>query len=247
MTAIVLLGGAHPHRKIMGNETPIAMAKVSGAPFLYWITHWLKQQGHAHIVFSIGMNNLSIKTWIQDMCAQEKDISFDVVIENKPLGTAGASALCAKRYKDEYYTIVNGDALIPTNLSDAIATLKTHPEMSGLLVGVLFPNAGRYGALALTPAQDHLLGFHEKTSGMDLVNCGVYVLRRSVLEDIVCDKCVSFEHDCFPRWLQAGKQFLVHKAHVPFLHIDTDEAHAETETYLQEHRTLFIDTTLEPV
>jgi mannose-1-phosphate guanylyltransferase len=127
------------------------------------------------------------------------------VEEPEPLGTGGALKL-AEDLLEERFLMLNGDQLTDIDLT---AQLRQH-ERTGAratlaLIAVEDPSA--YG---LVRRRDDLSvsGFLEKPNAdeidTNLVNAGVYVLERSVLDVIAAGSRISIERDVFPRLVDHG-------------------------------------------
>lgn len=228
MIAIVLVGGKQKIISEKKPDTPLGLLNIAGEPIVSWITKWLKQQGFKHIVFSAGTGAEQIKAWANHVSSQEDNLLVDVVVEPRPLGTAGAAAYCIRRYPCSNALIINGDSLLLTNLKPSIRKLKNTPELDGIIMGTKITNAGRFGSLECDK-NHRLIGFHEKQSGNGFVNAGVYLLRSHLLENIHSDKEMSLEYDCFPHWLQQGKQIYVTSSPKPFIDMGTTEAFKNAE------------------
>lgn len=68
------------------------------------------------------------------------------------------------------------------------------------------PDVSRYGQ-AILDSRGILTGFNEKTNqaGSGTINGGIYLLKRSLLEEIPEGK-VSLENEMIPGWLAEGKR-----------------------------------------
>ncbi len=85
-----------------------------------------------------------------------------------------------------------------------------------MIVGTSVNNAGRFGTLEVDNNQ-RLLAFKEKHPGNGPINAGIYLLRNELLSDIITHKETSLEYDCFPHWLNEGKQIEVIDYNAPFM------------------------------
>lgn len=237
MIAIVLVGGKNNLVNSKNSDTPIGMTPIAGEPIVSWITKWLQHQGFKHIIFSAGSDASTIAVWANQISAQQEDLVIDVVAETRPLGTAGAAALCIRRFPCSSALIINGDSLLLTDLKPAINKLKNETTLDGIIMGTKIANAGRFGTLECDK-QQRLIGFHEKQSGQGYVNAGVYLLRSHLLENIRSDKEISLEVDCFPDWVANGKHFIVSPSPKPFIDMGTAEAlcHAEEQIRLYQSK-----------
>ncbi|MBS0290760.1 MAG: hypothetical protein JSS07_12085 [Proteobacteria bacterium] len=234
MVAIVLVGG----KSSLNNdysELPFPLTPVAGEPFLYWLTQWLKTQGFCHIVYSAGANADKITAWAQHMASIDPTLCLDVLTESRPLGTAGATTLCAQRFPSSFTFVVNGDSILLADIQPMIHQLKQTNNLDGIILGTNVPNAGRFGTLE-TDNQHRLIAFKEKTAGQGPINAGVYLLRNELLSEINTDKETSLEWECFPKWLEQGKNILVLESGAPFIDIGTPESLKRAHELIVEYQ-----------
>ena len=229
MIAIVLVGGKSVHVDVL---TP-----VCEQPFLYWLTLWLKSQGIYQIVYSAGNNADEIQSWAFQMADCQPDLCLDVVEETRPLGTAGAASLCAKRFPSPYTILLNGNSILLTPILPQLKKLKANPKLDGIIFGTQLINAGRFGNLEISSG-NQLISFKEKQAGKGLINAGVYLLRNNLFDDIIADKELSLEYDCFPTWLQERKRFEVTDDAAPFFDIGTPESLKRANELIENYQSL---------
>jgi D-glycero-alpha-D-manno-heptose 1-phosphate guanylyltransferase len=222
MTAIVLVGGKNSLVSGLYPELPTPLIPVNGQAFLYWLTLWLKAQGFKHIVYSAGHQAEKISAWVNQMADIDPSLCLDIVTESRPLGTAGATALCAKRFPTPYTVVVNGNSILLTKIRHHLEKLRSQPQLDGIIIGTHVANAGRFGTLEIDKS-NRLLAFKEKQPGKGCINAGIYLLRSELLNDITADKESSLEYDCFPKWLKAGKLIEVVDDPASFIDIGTPE------------------------
>lgn len=239
MTAIVLAGGRPSIVNANYPDLPTALIPVSGAPFLQWLTLWLKGQGIFDIVFAGGYMGEKVLAWASQTSSIHPELCLDVVIEARPQGTGGAIALCARRFPDDYFIVLNGDCLLLTNLKAAVAEIKRNRTLDGIILGTPLTNAGRFGALQVDE-KGFLQTFREKRPNDGLINAGIYILRKNIIDEIIVDKVSSIEADYFPKWLNENKKFKVICSDVPFVDIGTPETLAKAEELLQSNPEMLI-------
>ena len=105
----------------------------------------------------------------------------------------------------------------------------------GVILGREVADASRYGSLR-TDEQGRLLDFEEKRPGKALINAGVYLLRKSLLEQFPNRTPLSMELDVFPALLKAGADLRVHPVTGDFLDIGTPEALQRASRFIESHR-----------
>jgi D-glycero-alpha-D-manno-heptose 1-phosphate guanylyltransferase len=211
---------------------------VAGEPFLFWVTQWLKTQGCHHIVFSVHHHAEKVSAFVQQMSNLDPKLCLDVVIEPRPLGTAGSAAFCAKRFPSQLSFIVNGDSLLLTNVRYPISKLKKQPKPDAIIFGSKQHNDGRFDGLEINDKLC-LTAFKEKQPSQGLVNAGVYLLRHELLDDISLDKESSLEKDYFPRWIAQNKHIEVISDDRPFVKIDSPKSLIQAEEFIDKHQEMF--------
>ncbi|MBS0286817.1 MAG: nucleotidyltransferase [Proteobacteria bacterium] len=238
MTAIVLVGGK---RSLINDypELPFPLIPVAGEPFLFWVTQWLKTLGFNHIVYSAGHFAEKVSAWAQHVASIYPSLCLDVITESRPLGTAGAAALCANRFPCPFTFVVNGNSILLADLRPIIEKFKNSPSLDGIIFGTSFPNAGRFGKLEVDK-QQRLIAFKEKQPGNDLINAGIYLLRNELLAEIITNKETSLEHDCFPKWIAQGKQIEVVNSHAPFIDISTPDSLKRAQELITQHQEIIL-------
>lgn len=239
MIAIVLVGGKKSLISELHLQLPAPLIPVAGEPFLFWVTHWLKTQGCTHIVFSACHHAEKISAFAQQMASIDPKLCLDVVVEPRPLGTAGAAAFCAKRYPSEPLFIVNGDSLLLTNVRYAISRLKKQSKPDGIIFGTRLNNAGQVDTLEIDN-EKRLLSFREKQPGFGLTNGGIYLLRNELLSDISLEKESSLELEHFPRWIKENKHIEVIDAAEPFIDIDTPNSLMLAEKLIRKYQPMLM-------
>jgi D-glycero-alpha-D-manno-heptose 1-phosphate guanylyltransferase len=235
MIAIVLVGGKKSLVSDLFPELPTPLIPIASEPFLYWLTQWLKTQGFNHIVYSAGHYAEKITAWAQHMASIDPTLCLDVVTETRPLGTAGATALCANRFPAAFTFVFNGDSILLTDIQPVINTLNETSNLDGILFGTSVTNAGRFGTLEIDN-QNRLLAFKEKKAGQGPVNAGIYLLRNELLAQVITGKETSLEYECFPKWIAEGKNFQVIDSGAPFIDIGTPESLKRSQEQIMEYQ-----------
>jgi D-glycero-alpha-D-manno-heptose 1-phosphate guanylyltransferase len=134
----------------------------------------------------------------------EWNIAIEYSKESNPVGTAGAVKL-AEPYipVGSDFIVMNGDSFCQTDFCQLFRFHRTHGGLVTIAVCKI-ENASRYGTVQVDK-DDRVIGFTEKagTQVPGLVNGGVYVFKRSILQYIP-NGPASFERDVFPTLLKYG-------------------------------------------
>jgi mannose-1-phosphate guanylyltransferase len=133
--------------------------------------------------------------------------SLEYVTEEYPLGTAGGIKNAEEYLGEGPFVATNGDVLIGLELTEVIEAHRASEALATIiLTSVEDPSA--YGLVEV----DHRMRvkrFVEKPGGdgspTSLINAGVYVLEREVLNMIPKGREVSIEREVFPELQAMGK------------------------------------------
>jgi len=226
ITAIVLAGGRGTRIAALYPDIPKPMIPVAGRPFLAWVTEWLRRQGVTKVIFSIGHLAGQIEAWA---ASAPPGLSLHCVVEAEPLGTGGAIRNCIADC-GEWVLAVNGDSLVAADLRPLLAQL-AGGGWDGALLGVEVADTRRFGSLDVGPG-GRLRGFVEKRPGSGLINAGVYLLRRSLLDGFPDDRPLSMEADILPSLLRSGAALAAWPVDAPFLDIGTPESVVLAEEFV---------------
>src|SRR5215204_2683673 len=182
------------------------MVTLRNRPFIQYLVDSLREAGLEGAVLSMGY----LPDPIREHFA-ERDLggfALEYVVESSPLGTAGGIKNAQEPLGGEGpFVATNGDVLTGLDLAEVIEAHKGSGALATItLTHVEDPTA--YGLVEV----DHRLWvkrFVEKPGsdevGTSLVNAGIYVLEREVLEMIPKDREVSIEREIFPELQAAGR------------------------------------------
>jgi mannose-1-phosphate guanylyltransferase len=200
--AVVLVGGTGTRLRPITADRPKPMVPIAGRPFLAHLLAQLDDAGVRHVIFSCGYLPDAIRRWFGDGSPGGPRITY--VVEEAPLGTAGAIRLAADGRVDEPFLALNGDVLAELDL---LAFRRFHEQVGSRATIALTPVAEpeRYG-LVLTDARGAVVAFREKPGAAELadvpgpyrINAGAYVLDPDVLAGVPAGRAVSIEREVFP-------------------------------------------------
>ncbi|CAN5527107.1 MAG: sugar phosphate nucleotidyltransferase [Rubrobacteraceae bacterium] len=211
MRAVILVGGLGTRLRPITYDIPKALVPIRNKPFMGYTLDFLREAGIEGAVLSLGY----LPDQIQEYIGERDDLdgfTVDYAVEDEPLGTAGGIKNAERFLTDDGPIVVlNGDVLTGMNLRSAIERHEASDALATIsLTSVEDPTA--YGLVEV----DHdmmVRRFIEKPSldevTTNLINAGVYVLEREVL-DMIPEGCeVSIEREVFPR-LQSRNRLYAH-------------------------------------
>lgn len=234
---MVLAGGQGTRIRHLLPNLPKPLAPVFGHPFLEWILRFLAKQGFRRIIFSTGYLSEKIQNFVENTNFQELELSC--AREAISLGTAGGvlNAITNCKHNFESVLVLNGDSLVLADLTHLVNSLQDC-LIDVAILGVSVSNAERYGTLKID-FNDMLVGFEEKKPGEGLVNAGVYLFRKNIIESFSGEGSLSFETDVFPKMLSDKLRIKVIRSAAPFIDIGTEVSLQEAQKFIQNHQTYF--------
>ena len=169
---IILAGGLGTRLRSVVSDLPKCMAPVNGKPFLSYVIKYFQQQGITNFIFSVGYKHEAIEEYLKK---QLSGISYELSIEEEPLGTGGAIKKACASTSNKNVFVTNGDTLFKADIS---LLQKLHEFKNADCTLALKPmkNFNRYGVIELSE-DESIKSFNEKKyyeSG--LINGGLYML-----------------------------------------------------------------------
>lgn len=227
MKAVILVGGQGTRLRPLTLATPKPMVPLANKPFVSYVLEHLKSHGIEEVIFSMGYLPEGIESYFGD--GSSIGVSLTYVVEDHPLGTAGAVKNVEDHIDSDDFLVLNGDILTDLDIRDLIEHHRRKQAVGTIaLTPVDDPTA--YG-LVRTGDNSEVLGFLEKPSwdqiDTNLINAGTYVLKSEVLDMIPQDIDYSFERGVFPRLV--GKGLYGYRSTSYWMDIGTPEK------YLQAH------------
>jgi dTDP-glucose pyrophosphorylase len=210
---VVLMAGGFGKRMMPFTETvPKPMLEVGGKPLLQHAVERAHADGFRRFLISLHYLPEVIRDHFG--AGQSFDVEIDYILEEKPLGTAGALSLMRGR-PAEPIIVANGDVLTDVRLSDM---LEFH---------------GMHGALATMAVREHqyhnpfgvvqtdgmlITGFEEKPVWRTLINAGIYILSPEALDVLHAGEHCNMP-TLFDRVNQAGGRTIVYPMHETWMDV----------------------------
>jgi D-glycero-alpha-D-manno-heptose 1-phosphate guanylyltransferase len=231
--SVILLGGGLGMRlRSLHPDLPKPMIRAAGRPFLEWVIRYFEHEGLRSFVVSLGHRADVALAYLRERPADGARIA--AVVEPAPLGTGGALAFAAQAAPGaDPLVAANADSLFLADLGPAWAASEPD-EVDGVVLGAAVSDAARYGTLEVD-AGGRLTAFREKVTGRGIVNAGIYVLRRRLLERFPARRPLSLEREALPALLAEGAHLRVVACDAPFLDIGTPESLAQAEPFIARH------------
>lgn len=246
--ALILCGGLGTRLGELTASTPKPMLPVAGRPFLDHLIQETARYGITRIVLLAGRFGEQIVGAYHGRTLY--GAAIEVVVEPAPLGTGGALRFAADRLAPEFL-LLNGDSWIDADLTRFAAQWRAEKAGEPALVAQMLlqfvPDVGRFGSVTLEDRR--VTAFLEKNPGRagmpGLINAGVYLLTRDVVDLIPAGTACSLETEVLPPLVAQGR---VAGMAAPegsyFIDIGVPETFARVQEELPRKRTrpaLFLD------
>jgi mannose-1-phosphate guanylyltransferase len=229
--AIILVGGEGTRLRPLTYTVVKAMVPILNKPFIEYVFRYLSNHKIREIILAMGYKPDCITDYFGD--ASQLGTKLVYSVETEPLGTAGA-VKNAEQHIDNAFFVMNGDIFTDLNLTEM---LRFHENKGAKVTIALAPvdDPTRFGVVE-TDSDQRITRFVEKpkpeqiTSNM--INAGVYIVERKILNRVPQGERLMFERDVFPVLLSEGE---------PVFGYATDAYWIDTgtpEQYLQLNRDL---------
>lgn len=223
MEAIVLAGGFGTRLRQVVADVPKPMAPVAGRPFLEILLGSLASKGFTRAVLALGFMAEKISGHFGSRFG---GLELAYVVEDKPLGTGGATRLAMTACTQDHVFVFNGDTYLDLEAEALERQWQAHRHP--IVVGRQVPDTLRYGRLVVEGRR--ITRFAEKgVAGPGLINAGCYVLAKEALAGFPLHQPFSIETDYLtPEVARATVEVFVTEGQFIDIGIPEDYARAQT-------------------
>ena len=204
--AVIMAGGKGSRlRSITNDEIPKPMVPVDGKPLLEYQVEALKEYGIKKIVMIVGHLGEKIMDHFKD--GKDFGVDIDYIVEKEPLGTAGAFYYLKDKTDAKDFLLVFGDVFFDIDF-DRMEDF--HFKNAALTTLLAHPNGHPYDSdLIQTDDNGKVIGFDSKNNVRDywydnMVNAGMYVINRELLELVKEPVKIDFEKDILANQVKNG-------------------------------------------
>jgi NDP-sugar pyrophosphorylase family protein len=192
---VVLAGGLGSRLSKVLKDKPKLLAPLGESSYLMFLLAWLKNFGARRVIFGLGHLAESVVDYLDANSLD--DIEISVVIEKRPMGTAGAIANLRSQIKTNPVLIMNGDSFVDADLC-VFLDFHRREKADVSILCTQVRDSGRYGLIRIN-SDNRVLEFQEKcpSAGEGVINAGVYLFGPNSLNDI-SKNGESLEKDFFP-------------------------------------------------
>ena len=204
--AVIMAGGKGSRlRSITNDEIPKPMVPVDGKPLLEYQVEKLKEYGIKKIVMIVGHLGEKIMDHFKD--GKGFSVDIDYIVEKDPLGTAGAFYYLKDKTDAKDFLLIFGDVFFDIDF-DRMEDF--HFKNAALTTLLAHPNGHPYDSdLIQTDENGKVIGFDSKNNVRDywydnMVNAGMYVINRELLELVSEPVKIDFEKDILANQVKNG-------------------------------------------
>lgn len=175
MHAVILAGGLGTRLRPFSITIPKPLLPLGDKPILDVILTQLSQRKFTRVTVLLGYMSSLFQAFLGD--GSRWGLQLEYVIEDVPLGTAGALRLIQD--PSENFLVINGDTLTTLDFGKML-THHTDSKMLGSVFCARIEEFVDYGVVEFDKDQS-LTAYKEKPTNTYYVSTGVYALRKDIL------------------------------------------------------------------
>jgi mannose-1-phosphate guanylyltransferase/phosphomannomutase len=204
MKGVLMAGGEGSRLRPLTSRRPKPLAPVAGKPVMEHIIALLRRHGITDVVATLHYLADEVESYFDS--GADFGVTMNYVVEDTPLGTAGAVKMADALLAGETFLVISGDALTDIDLTALIEHHKRERnEVTIALQRVTNPL--EFGVV-VTDEDGRITRFLEKPSWgevfSDTINTGIYVLEPGILDRMIRGRSYDFSKDLFPEMLRDG-------------------------------------------
>lgn len=224
MKAIILAGGLGTRLQPYTFFIPKPMLPLGNKPLLEHIIEWLKNDDNNidHIIICVSYLHRTIEDYFED--GSRLGIKIEYARSDRPLATAG-QLLTAKKYIDDTFVCVYGDAIYEFSLREMI---KEHDKLDAFISMALLSYKTRlkYGFIDIN-GNNKVTTWNEKPEIKGLINIGCYVMEPEFIDLIPASNAYGMD-DAVRKALDMKKLVNGFKIESGFIDIGDKKSYLQT-------------------
>lgn len=223
---IILAGGFGTRLQSVVSDVPKSMALVNGRPFLEYILDHLEFFSVKKVILATGYKHELIEAHFGK---KYKYLKLEYSTETEPLGTGGAIKKALALCETRKVLVLNGDSLFKVNIGKLNDFMLVQRARCTLVLHQV-EDVSRYGCVE-ADNRAVITRFTEKgkAKGPGLINGGVYVLDKSLIDELQLPDKFSFEKDFLEKYY-TGIPFHAMVCKQYFLDIGIPEDYEKAQT-----------------
>lgn len=204
LNGVILAGGEGTRLQPLTDSLPKPMLPILGVPCIKYVVDSLAQAQINKVYLTCGYKSEDL---IQNLRNVDLGVAVQFTVEEQPAGTAGAVKLLEDQLS-EVFIVASGDVLADVDIN---ALLKAHQDSGAAATMALttVANPCEFGIVGLDES-GAVERFKEKPQPAEvfsnLINAGIYVLNKEVLDYVPVGEKFDFSKQLFPTLLAEGKK-----------------------------------------
>ena len=214
MQAVIMAGGKGTRLETLTKgELPKPMVPILDKPLLEWQLEQLKRYSITKVTMIVGHLHQKIIDYFGN--GSKFGCEIDYIIEEKPLGTAGAFYFLKDKLVDENFLLVFGDVFFDIDLNKMI---EFHNKKNAEATLFAHPNSHPFDSdLIKSDIDGKVIAFDSKNNVRNYwydncVNAGMYVLNKSICKKIKEPIKTDFEKEILAVMAENGENVYAYKS-----------------------------------
>lgn len=208
--AVIMVGGMGTRLRPLTDTRPKPILPILDKPCLSYLIDSLVDAGITEIYLACGYRSQQLEEAIGDGTAQGIRILYSY--EDEPRGTGGAIKMLVDRL-DDVFIAANGDTFVDMDVKEEIA-LHSMYDAKVTIALTEVDNPCEYG-IARVDEEMRISEFKEKPKleevFSNLVNAGVYILNKEIMDLVPADTFYDLSKDLFPILMERGDRIQGYK------------------------------------
>ena len=203
LDVLFLCGGFGKRLKEIGLNCPKPMVEINGRPFLEILIEHISSFGFRRYVLCTGFKSDFIEQYFQK---KNDDNTYILSKEDEQLGTGGGIKKAESYISSSTFLVLNGDSICRVNLNDFVKFHKSNNASVSMAITNI-ENVNEYGSITINDSLE-VDRFKEKSvhfKGRGLVNAGIYLFKKEILNQIPSGQKISLEKEVLPSMI--GQKF----------------------------------------
>lgn len=207
MKIVIMAGGRGTRIAEVNSEVPKPMIPIMNKPILEYEIECVKKQGFTDVILVVGYLGNVVQEYFGD--GQKFGVHIEYVVEDNPLGTAGALYLLKDKIQDDFL-LLNGDIIFDV---DFHRFYDAHKKQGGVATILTHPNNHPYDSGIIVADEDGkvLNWLHKEDERLwyqNRVNAGLHMLSPKVFERFTELKKVDLDRDILKPLIAEGELYV---------------------------------------
>ena len=213
---VIMAGGRGQRLLPYTEECPKPLVPVGGKPMMEHIIERARAEGFRRFTVSIHFLGHMIREYFGD--GSRWQVEIDYLVEDAPLGTAGALALLSPR-PSLPLVVTNGDVLTDIRYSELLR-FHSHHRAAATMAVRRHEWQHPFGVVR-TEGVD-ITGFDEKPVSHSQINAGIYALEPGAMDRLMVGEPCDMP-TLFMRLQETGARTIVYPMHEPWLDVGRED------------------------